>query len=278
MDVIKKDNRRSSAQYFILGILFVGFNIWFFYLHTLNPDSNLAARQLWGSAYQVIALLGGIIGLFISKKWGGLKSLIGRAIFFLSLSLLLQSFGQSVSSYYNYVSGAGLPYPSLGDVGFFGSTICYIVGAWLLAKATGIHFSLKTLHGKVVSFIVPVILIGIAYFFFLRGYVFDWSAPVKIFLDFGYPLGDALYVSLATIAFILSTNFLGGIMRKPILFLIFALIFQYVADFTFLYQSSSGAWSVAGINDYLYFASYFIMAISLVVFGDTFNRIKNSGN
>ena len=278
MEQSKKIETRSLIEYIMVFSLFVLLTVWFMYIHTLNSDTNLTLRQVWGSVYQIVAIFGGITGLFVSRRWGGFKSLIGRAVFFLSLSLLLQSFGQCVGSYYNYINGSGVPYPSLSDLGFFGSNICYVISAWLLIKATGIHFSFKKTHVKLIVLIVPLFPLFFAYFFFPSGYVLDLTQPLKTFLDFGYPLCDAIYVSLAIIAFILCNNFLGGIMKKPVMFLICALIFQYVADFTFYYQSNNGSWSVAGLNDFLYFCSYFIMALGVIVFGDTFNRIKNSNN
>ena len=34
----------------------------------------------------------------------------------------------------------------------------------------------------------------------------------------------------------------------PFVFLIVALIFQYISDFTFLYQANAGTWYVGGLN------------------------------
>ena len=95
-------------------------------------------------------------------------------------------------------------------------------------------------------------------------------------MDFGYPLGDAVYVSLAILALILSKKVLGGVMKKPILFLVFALMFQYICDFTFTYQVSKGTWYVGGINDFMYFISYFFMTIGLIYMGSIFNKIKEA--
>lgn len=264
----------TKVKYIITVLLFLVITLWFAYIHIyINSDFN--ARQLWGASYQIIALFGGVAGFFVAKKWGGYKSLIGKSIVFLSFSLLFQSFGQSVSSYYTFIEKINLPYPSIGDIGFFGSAICYIISAWLLMKASGLRFSLKSIKGKSLAIVVPICLIAFSYFFFLRTYQFDWSQPIKVFLDFGYPLGDTLYVSLAVIAFIVCHNFLGGLMKRPIKFLICALLFQFIADFAFLYQNQFGAWNVAGWNDYLFCFSYFLMTISILDFDRAYNQIKS---
>jgi hypothetical protein len=277
MDKLLDTVKANKIKYVTALVLFLGFSAWFFYIHTFDLDTTEKARQLWGALYQVVALFGAVVGLFLSRNWGGYKSLLGRTILFLSLSLLFQSFGQSVSSYYNYFAHIDIPYPSLGDLGFFGSTIFYILGVSSLAKASGFRFSFKSAKGKLIAVLIPLIMLFVSFWFFLKGYEFDWTNPLRVILDLGYPLGDALYVSIAILTFILSRDFLGGIMRKPILFLVFALVAQYVADFTFLYQASRGTWVVGTADDYLYFTSYFLMTVGLIYIGSSiFNKIKES--
>jgi hypothetical protein len=250
--------------------------LWYLYIHTLNLESTERVRQLWGSLYQILAIYGGIIGVLISRHWGGIRSIMGRVILAFSIGLFFQSFGQSVNSYYNFFHNIATPYPSLGDVGFMGSTIMYIYAVVLLSKLSGVTVSFKSFKNKIWAVLIPLAMLIASYLFFLQGYEFDWSNKIKIFLDFGYPFGDAVYVSIALLALFLSKNILGGVMKKPILFLVFALIFQYICDFTFLYQASKGTWYVGGINDFMYFVSYFIMVIGLIYMGSIFQKIKES--
>ena len=268
---------KSKLVYLIPVLIFLAFSVWWFYLKNFNLDSTRNARQLWGATYQILALYGGIIGLFISKKWGGYKSILGRVVLFFSIGLFLQCFGQTYSSYYVFHNNVESPnYPGIGDIGFFGSVLAYIYAVILLFKISGIKTSFKKIQNKIFIVLVPVIMFLSAYLFFLNGYEFDWSNKLKIFLDFGYPIGQAFYVSIAILALIMSRNVLGGIMKKPILFLIFALLFQYFSDFFFLYQANAGTWYVGNINDYLYATSYFIMTISLIQIGSAFLKIENS--
>jgi hypothetical protein len=200
---------------------------------------------------------------------------MGRIILAFSIGLFFQCFGQSVNSYYNFFEKIATPYPSLGDVGFMGSTLCYIYAVVLLCRISGTGVSLEKMENKAKAVLIPLLILWVSYHFFLEGYVFDWTNKIKIFLDLGYPLGDAVYVSLAILALILSRKILGGIMKKPILLLVFILLFQYVCDFTFLYQASKGTWYVGGINDFMYFISYFFMTIGLIYMGSIFNKIKS---
>lgn len=268
---------KNIGPYLAPLIIFLIFTLWWINLHQSDLVSNRNGRQLWGATYQVLALFGGIIGIFISHKWGGYKSVLGKIILAFSFGLLLQLFGQTYSSYYVYhYAVEAPPYPAIGDIGFFGSVLLYIYGTFLLSKVSGVGVNLKKLHNKIFAFLIPCIILVSSYFFFLKGYEIDPSAPAKVFLDFGYPFGQAFYVSIAILALTMSWNVLGGMMKKSILFLIFALLFQYFSDSMFLYEAGQGSWYVGNINDYLYAASYFIMSLSLIQLGVAFKKISTS--
>lgn len=265
----------SHKSFTLIFVLFTILLVWrIILLFSSAPNLDIQI-QVWAASYQIVAWAGAIIGLALSKRWGGYKSIVGRAAIAFSLGLLAQSFGQSVFSYYFY-TGNELPYPSLADVGFFGSIPFYIYGISLLAKVSGVRFSLTNVTGKLSAIVIPAIILGVSYLVFLRGYQFDVTHPVRIMLDFGYPLGQAIYISIAILAYILSRNFLGGMMRGTILFFIFALAAQYVSDYTFLFQSMRGSFVGGGIVDVMYFVSYVIMSISLIELGLVFHRIRNS--
>ncbi|MBP9851761.1 MAG: hypothetical protein KBC67_00690 [Candidatus Pacebacteria bacterium] len=274
---MKPSPNKSKIAFTISTILFLAFTAWWLYIKQFDIDATRDMRQLWGATYQIIALFGAIVGFVISKRWGGYKSMLGRAIMAFAVGLLLQSFGQTYSSYYVYSHHVESPiYPGIGDVGFFGSVIAYIYGIIALSKISGIRVSLKKMQNKAWALIIPVAILVGSYMFYLKGYEFDWSDKIKVFLDFGYPLGQAFYMSIGILALILSRNVLGGIMKKPILFLIIALLFQYFSDFFFLYEANLGVWYVGNINDFLYSASYFLMSISLIQFSVAFHRIRST--
>ena len=264
--------KNNKFLYQLTFALFIALTLWYFYIHQIGLDGTLTIRQFWGSTYQILAILGGITGLFVARTWG-YKSLFGKAILFFAIGLLLQSFGQTVDSFYNFFLNATITYPSLGDLGFMGSVFAYIIESVNLLKATGIQVSIKSVKGKALAICIPLVILVTCYFFFLQGYQFDWTNKLKIFLDFGYPLGQATYVSIALLAYISSKNYFGGTLRLPFVFLIVALIFQYISDFTFLYQANAGTWYVGGLNDFMYFISYTIMTLALIYFGGVHKAI-----
>lgn len=254
---------RKELSIQVLVVFFLFITLWWINLF-LSGARETSQNYLFAAVYGLICLWGGGYGLIISKKWGGSSSTIGKAIIVLSLGLLAQEFGQLVFSYYNIFLKVEIPYPSWADVGFFGSIPLYIIGMGLLAKAAGAKFSMKTLTNKLQVIVIPLVILIVSYLFFLNGYEFDFSSPLKIFLDFGYPFGEALYISVAILTYSLSRKLLGGVMKSRILLLIAAFVIQYIADFNFLYQSSKGTWINGAYGDYIYFLAYVLMALGLI--------------
>lgn len=242
-------------------LFFVIFSLWWVYIF-LGGIQGTYQNDLFGFVYGGFSVWGGIIGLFISTKWGGIKSLIGRAIISLSAGLLLQGFGQYSFWYLNSIAKIEVPYPAIPDIGFFGTIPFYIYAAYLLAKSSGAKISLKSYKNRLQAIVVPGAMLSVAYFLFLQGYEFDWDYPLNIFLDFGYPMGQAIYISIAILTYSLTRKMLGGIMRFPILFLIFAFLIQFLSDYTYVLFKEE--YFPGSFIDYLYLLAYFIMSLGLI--------------
>ncbi len=268
-----KQNNPEKLSLITATLLSIGFAGWWLY-NNLFLDPEAKSFELYSDSYWVIALVGAVIGLFVSRRWGGVKSLFGRSLIFLSLGLVAQVFGQVTYSYFAFVKGVEAPYPSLGDVGFFGSIIFYILGLIQLKKALGIKLSALSSGVKLLSLVVPALLLGCSYYVFLNGYEGGGNWVVA-FLDFGYPLGQAVYISLALMIYLLSFKALGGVMRTKVLLLLCALVIQYIADFAFLYRFSRDQWVTGGFTDLIYQLSYFVMVLAMVSIGTVAFRLKS---
>jgi hypothetical protein len=258
-------------------LLFVFFVLCWVFIN-LRFKTNSFWHNLFSDTYGIVAAVGGLWGLRSAKKWGGFKSLMGKAISFFSLGLVFQAFGQFIYSIYYLYLKIETPYPSLGDLGYFGSIPFYIYAVLLLGKVSGVKISLKVLKNKIQAVLIPVLGLTISYFVFLHGYEFDWSAPLIVFLDFGYPLGQTVYISLAILTFLLSRKILGGIMKNRILIILAALVIQYIADFMFLYQFNRETWSAGKINDLTYLLAYFLMTQTLIQLKIVFDERTGKGN
>ena len=248
-----------------IAVLFLGYVIWWLSFQRVVEQQGLAV-QWFGGTYGVMALIGSIIGCTVARKWGGFKTVLGKALTFFSFGLLAQEAGQLIYTYYIYGAKVQIPYPSWGDAAYFGSVLLYICAAFFLTKAAGAKFSLKDTKYKIIAFLVPAVLLAVSYGIFLFHHAYDFSHPLTVFLDFGYPIGQAIYISIAITAYLLSRKLLGGVMRSGIVLVILALFIQYVADFTFVYQSSRHTYLSGKYDDLLYLISYFAMATALIKF------------
>lgn len=270
---------RKNTSLLVAFLIFGFFTTWWILIHNTALGDTLEKRQIYSALYGLMALYGGILGLGISKRWGGFKSLMGKAVLFLSIGLLLQEFGQLAYSLYSYVLHVEIPYPSLGDLGYFGSIPCYIYGGFMLAKASGVQATLRSTLNKVWVVLIPIAMLLVSYYVFLKEVNVDWSGglvqKIGAFLTFGYPFGQAIYISIAFLTFVLPMKLLGGVMKNRILFVLFAFLIQYLADFLFLYQINKGTFETANFSEYMYLFAYFVMTIALIGLGTVYDRLKN---
>lgn len=257
-------------------LLFAILTIWWGILFFVFSATLSYPNMIWAAFYQTMAVWGMFWGFIISYKWGGVKSVFGRAILLLATGMLFQVIGQSTFSFYGLFLNVEIPYPSFADLGFFGSVIFYILGVLELYKLSGATFSFKATKNKLWAVFLPAAMLAVSYVLFLRSYEFDWNNPLIVFLDFGYPFGEAIYVSIAILVYLLSKHVLGGMMRIPILMILFALVAQYVAEFNFLYTFLNETWINGGYGDFLYLLSYFVMSYSLIYTGTMLRKIKQS--
>jgi hypothetical protein len=266
---------RKNKLQFLVTVVFFGLVIWWISFQHVVTKQGLSAQWFEGT-YGLMALTGSVIGFIAARKWGGFKTVLGRSLTFFAIGLLAQEAGQLIYQYYIYADKISIPYPSFGDVAYFGGVLVYICAAIFLAKATGVSLSLKKKTGyKVIAVAIPLIMLVVSYQILLHNHHYDTSHPLTVFLDAGYPIGEACYISVAIVAYLLSRKMLGGIMKAGILLVIFALVVQYVADFTFVYQSNRGTYVAGKFDDLFYLIAYFVMTSAMIKFLTTYKVLNN---
>jgi uncharacterized membrane protein len=263
--MLSNSNSHTKLSYTVSLFIFFAFTAWWIYNQVALSPSD-PSNALFSDTYWVLPLVGGAVGVWVAKQWGGFKSLFGKSILFFSFGLLAQVFGQVTYTYYARVQHIDAPYPSIGDIGYFGSVILYIIAISLLAKTVGASLSRVGTFKRFIAVLLPAMLLAASYIVFLRDYTFDWSHPITVLLDLGYPLGQAMYVSLAILTYFLSRGLLGGIMKNKVILLLAALLVQYSADYSFLFRFNRGTWYAGDFSDYLYLLAYILMIIALLRF------------
>lgn len=263
--------KKNASMLLVVGT-FLLLSSWFAWA---NITGNTDQKELFSDSYWILPLICGLIGISAARRWGGLKSVFGKSVTFLSIGLFAQVFGQVVYTYYAHVQHVDAPYPSIGDIGFFGAVIAYILGAHFLSKTVGTKLLAAKPVAKLIAIIVPLVLLVGSYYMFLNGYEYDSSNTTATFLDFGYPLGQAIYVAIAILAYILSRNKLGGVMRSRILLVLTALVIQYAADFLFLFRFSRDQYVPGEVTDFVYLLAYLVMGIALISLVEAYNAVLN---
>lgn len=240
--------------------------IWWciFYFAGIKQTTGNYLYQL-GMAF--VPLAGGFCGILQSKRWGGHKSQVGKALLFISLGLISWGVGQIFwSVLYNLVLKVEIPYPSLADLGYIIAVPFWTYGIINLSKATGAKFSLKNMNGKLIAFIIPVVAILVSYYLLVmvaRGGVISSNHGLKLFFDFAYPIGDVIILTLSLLIYGLSFNYLGGKLKIPILTLILGFVAMYFTDFTFSYVTTIGDYFNGHWVDFMFTVSLLLMGLGI---------------
>jgi hypothetical protein len=239
-----------------------------FFTNTKTGNWNFFYSFIFG----LVPFFGGLLGMFKARVWGGLKSALGKAVFFVSLGLFLWGFGESIWSYYNFFQHVAAPYPSLADLGFAPSIFFWIIGTFYLSRATGAMLALKRSHwAKVLAVAVPVALLIPSYYLqvtLARGgtIVPAGETVLKAILDIAYPFGDFLALTFAAVVSLLSYRYFGGVYRKAIIFLLIGLFVMYCADTVFSYTTTKNTYYNADWGDLLLAAGQFFMTYGILAF------------
>jgi diguanylate cyclase len=237
-------------------------------LNETRSDFNYWYSFLFG----LIPFFGGLIGMMTAKTWGGLKSVVGKSVFFFSLGLFLWGFGENIWSYYNFFRNEPAPYPSLADIGFAPSIFFWIVGMFYMAKASGAMLALKrSAVAKFVAFFLTVGLSALSYHMLINVardgvLVPEGETALKTVLDIAYPLGDFLALTLAVVVFALSRKYLGGFYRAAIASLFIGLGMMYFGDFSFSYTTTTGTFYNGNWGDLLLASGLFFMTFGILGF------------
>lgn len=257
-------------------LFFFIFLLVFWILLFLSGSQTGFYNYLYSFLFGLIPLVGGLIAMINSKLWGGLKSAIGKAVFFIGLGLFCWGIGEAIWSYYNFFLGIPAPYPSLADIGFAPSIFFYGLGAAYLSKATGAKFGLRNTYAKIFAVIAPIAILAISYYVlvvFARGGVLvpAGETALKTILDIAYPLGDFVGLTIAVIISGLSFKYFGGKYMVDILAILTGLAVMFFADTVFSYTTTVGTYYNGNLGDLMLTTGLFLLTFGVL----GFHKLKN---
>ncbi|MEK7502064.1 MAG: hypothetical protein AAB609_00900 [Patescibacteria group bacterium] len=260
--------RINKYTFFLIGYLLQ--NIIFWVGIQSSGITDLTINLLYSFSNGFLATAAGIMGLLISRHWGGSKSAVGKAVMFISLGITSWGIGTLTWSFYNFVLNIEVPYPSWADLGYTLAIPFWAIGVFYLSKATGARFTLRKLRGRLMLILLPL-LAAVASYYFLYVIARESSFVIegellKIFLDFYYPLGDWIILTVAFLLFGLSLQYLGGRFRWPVMIIILGFIFMFISDFTFSYTTTVGSYFNGHFADLLFTVAIFVISFGVTGF------------
>lgn len=259
----------NSYQKIFTGYFFLVLIFWV--ALRFNHQTDSIYNLLYSFAFSLIPLIGGLLGMFQSKKWGGLKSSVGKAVFFISLGLFLWGAGSMLWSYYNLVAHIEVPYPSWADLGFASSIFFYGLGAIYLSKATGAKFGLRSKSAKIFAVVAPIIIFALSYYLLIvvaRSGVLvpEGETALKTILDIAYPLGDFFSLVIAIVISGLSFKYLGGRYTVDIASILLGLGVMFIADTIFSYTTTVGTFYNGNFGDLILTIGLFLLTFGVIGF------------
>lgn len=223
-------------------------------------------RDNFTDSYSIIALAAGIAGLIGAKQWGLFKSRFGATIGYIALGLIFQFLGHFIYAIYFRVGNVELAYPSVGDIPFLLTGVFYILALYNLLKMIVVKGSIfKPIYILIISLALTIGLSTLVYLSYLHLGIPDKRGEIYTLLNIAYPLIQSIYFLIGIVALLQAKRMAGGKMFAAVLVLLIALVVQYAADFSFLYQDYHETWQAAGTNDLIYMVAYFMMAFSLLM-------------
>ncbi len=249
-----------------MGLLVI-FWAYLFLTNTTDGFNNYLFSFLFG----LTPLVGGIIAMVQSRMWGGVKSAVGKAVFFIGLGVFCWGAGEAIWSYYNFVLAIPAPYPSLADIGFAPSIFFYGLGALYLSRATGAKYGLRSPLAKAFVVLAPFAILAFSYYLLVvvaRGGMLipEGDTELKFFLDIIYPLGDFVGLTIAIIVSGLSFKYLGGKYLPDIIAILLGLGVMYVADTIFSYTTTVGTYYNADFGDLVLALGTFLLTYGVLGF------------
>lgn len=258
----------------ITGLFFV---FWWVVIKVGGFESQ---KDLYTDLYWVIPMLGGMLGMFLSKNWNGFKSIMGKVFGFFSFALFAEGLGLLVYSLYFRISGEELAYPSIGDFIFVIGIVSFSIGSWFSLRA--IAPTKKQLVTPFWQIILSILLLLAVFYFVWKGFLYegaiDERGGLTVLFNVLYPTTQMVYLFICLLAFMKVRTASGGRFYRPVFTLLAGMILLYVSDYVFLHQSYDETWEAAGTSDLLYVVSYTIIIQSLVYFDAVRAKLMGGGS
>ncbi|HKZ35008.1 MAG TPA: hypothetical protein VJ179_04045 [Patescibacteria group bacterium] len=257
--------RITKPALFLTGF-YVALIVWWLTIQYSGITDTLV-NFAFAFALGLLPLIGGFWGLAQAKKYGMLKSVLGKALTFLSSGLITWGFGEMIWSYYNLILHVEVPYPSWADASFILSWPLWTIGMVFLSAATGAKFGLRSRNGRLLLFIIPLAVIILSYYLLVQvarqGSFELTGGALKIFFDLVYPIWDVIILTVTILVYGLSVKSLGGRLKFPVIITLLGFVVNYFADFSFSYTTTIETFYNGSLTDLLFTTAMFLLSFGV---------------
>lgn len=237
--------------------------VWWVFI-AVRGIENTNENYWYGIVEGLLPFVAALFGFANARQWGGFKSVMGKAVGLLSTGLLTWGIGTIIFGYYNIVLQVQVPYPSLADAFYIISWPLWAVSMIYLSRATGVQFQLRTLIGKAVFLLIPIIVIIGSYYVLIvvarQGTLGLTENFLTNFFNLAYPIGDIVILTIALLIYGLSFKYLGGFFKWACIFVLAGFVLNYIGDFSFVYLTTKGTYFVANWVDLVYTITFFCLS------------------
>lgn len=268
----------------VLTIFYLAMVAWWISIHA-NGLIDTVQNFSFGIGLGFLTILGGLMGILVSRDWGWFSSRIGKTLIYLSAGFICWGIGTLIIGYFNLALDQSYPYPSIADLAYILSWPLWFIAMVNLSKATGARYQFRNWVGKALAVIIVAFAFLVSYYLLVqvaRGGVFeiDSSNYLRLFFDFAYPVGDIVILTSGLLLFGLSFNYLGGALKAPIFIILFGFLLNYLSDIIFTYKNTVGTFYVAGWVDLMYLTAFFALGLGVNLFSQkiVFKKQLDSSN
>lgn len=216
----------------------------------------------------IIPITGGVVGLRKALAWGGLKSVMGKALIGLSVGMIVWGVALGMWTYY-FAVGATLPYPSPADYVFIWSPILWICGLIQLSRVVGARFGLRTSRERLVGFVVTAVVAVASYYLLVvlaHGNIL--SAPgetfMQLFFDYAYTVEILVVIAIVGATFGFSRKYFGGRYKVPVMLLFVGFFVHFLALVFFVRTTADATYFNGNIADMLFAVAVFLESLGIV--------------
>jgi hypothetical protein len=230
--------------------------VWWTAIFLRGVNHNLE-NYIWNLPLILIPISGGLYNVLRLKK-----SHINRVAFlWFSVGLIIWGCGTGVFEFYNIFLHVEVPYPSVSDIFYITSYVCFLVGLIRLRISHTQKESQESTRlalGLIVSYAIVIVLYSVI----ILGGQFRFILSVDTFCLLVYPMFDLLF-------FVFSARLMYEILyhwhsrKSHLMYLAASLFLLYVTDMSFFLTTQNGAYFVSDWVDGLFLVVFFLMTYAV---------------